>query len=218
MHCKARGTIQQLGTRPVAVMAARTILSASKTQMARGPVSLKVVGLDNHRRKVAGRSKAARNNHRLARPSHGRNSRLARSDHATALPAWPSPFAIRKQLALCPPRRNTRANGQQLPSGLDLLKAALSLRAWHNSRHRHRWSGSWSRPVDQGTPGRRVCGYGKVWSDRLYRCVPFRTGGGTDGGNHGNRGGTVAAPASAGPKAAIAAFPVAVAVAASIST
>ena len=44
-------------------------------------------------------------------------------------------------------------------------------------------------PYDQGTPGRRVCGYGKVWSDRLYRCVPFRTGGGTDGGDYGNRGG-----------------------------
>ena len=49
-------------------------------------------------------------------------------------------------------------------------------------------TGTAQGPYDQGTPGRRVCGYGKVWSDRLYRCVPFRTGGGTDGGNQGGYG------------------------------
>jgi hypothetical protein len=44
---------------------------------------------------------------------------------------------------------------------------------------------------NQGSNQGQRCGYGKVWSDRLYRCVPFRTGGGTDGGNRdsGNRGG-----------------------------
>jgi hypothetical protein len=40
--------------------------------------------------------------------------------------------------------------------------------------------------VGEATPGRRVCGYGRVWSDTEYRCVKFRTGGGTDGGSSGS--------------------------------
>ena len=191
-------------------MAARTILSASKTQMARGPVSLKVVGLDNHRRKVAGRSKAARNNHRLARPSHGRNSRpqvrprnsaarLAKSCCDTETVGAVSAKAEHKS------KRATIANLAGFTQG-GFIAACLAplVRVLVRTK------------APQAVASAATARSGVIASTAAYHSGPaaalmaaIRAA---------IRAATAAAPASAGPKAAIAAFPVAVAVAASIST
>ena len=187
-------------------MAARTILSASKTQMARGPVSLKVVGLDNHRRKVAGRSKAARNNHRLARPSHGRNSRpqvrprnsaarLAKSCCDTETVGAVSAKAEHKS------KRATIANLAGFTQG-GFIAACLAplVRVLVRTK------------APQAVASAATARSGVIASIAAYHSGPAAAL------MAAIRAATAAAPASAGPKAAIAAFPVAVAVAASIST